>query len=67
MKTRSGKPVCFRLWPENQQRIEYAAGLGLAQPDVINSVLAEHLQEWLQRTISQRARQFAAAAKQPVP
>jgi hypothetical protein len=53
----------FRAWPENEERLVFAEGIGLNVSEVINEVLREHLKKAIETKTKKMREQLAV----PVP
>ena len=63
MSEKKPTPRGFKAWPENEERLEFAANIGLNVSEVINEVLAKYLKPTLEAKTRKMREQLAA----PVP
>lgn len=57
------KPVGFKPWPENRERLEFAAKIGVNVSELINEILRDNLKPRLEK----KAKAIREAVAAPVP
>ena len=57
----------FRLWDENQTRLDWAVAAGINASEVVNQVLADHLKPYLEKARAMKSREVKEALAMPVP
>ena len=57
----------FRPWEETGRRLDYAEQLGANVSELINEVLQNHLKPYVEKVVSERAKQIRKTLETSVP
>jgi len=61
MRSLKSVPRNFRVWPENQERLEFAEKVGLNVSEVINEALTKSLKVTLEAKLKKMREQLAVS------
>jgi hypothetical protein len=60
-------PRGFRLWEDNEKRLDWATQVGLNASEIVNKVLADHLKTYLEKAKAAKARELKQVLAADVP
>jgi post-segregation antitoxin (ccd killing protein) len=59
MSNKKAVPRNFRVWPENQERLEFAEKVGLNVSEVLNEALTKSLKATLEKMLKEKREALA--------